>query len=302
LAFLRQEYAGIRFLLAEIEAVARQADNGIRFVPNTHPIETVWNLWGLFGAPENRGHSVWIYDVEFEGVVYKLVFARMSSKVTGVDGGLQVGLVDVGVGARGAAGDHELAEKHFKLVDEGIERGDDAVMHELKVNAVLLGAGAAISRGPVLIRRMQTLERLYHARAVGQVAHGGTDLSRAALAYRMAEGIKGGRNIAVFEYRAADGTLKTITRASVRRVGHAERIIAKELEKMGVDPSQVTRIYSELQPCNLPGAYCGPYIARTFPNAKITWSFAYGAIQESRKAGIDALKALTKELERVLGP
>ena len=123
-----------------------------------------------------------------------------------------------------------------------------------------------------------------------QIGYGSSDLSRLAQAYRQTAGVRGGRNVAVFEYRAADGSLQTIARASERGVGHAERIIARELEAIGVPPSQVSRIYSELQPCNMPGGYCDPFIRRTFPQADVSWSFEYGATAASRAAGVDALR------------
>ena len=73
--------------------------------------------------------------------------------------------------------------------------------------------------------------------------------------------------------------------------GHAERLIALELESMGVAPSQVSRIYSELQPCSVPGGYCGNFIAQKFPQATVTYSFPYGETKASRAEGIGALKA-----------
>lgn len=130
----------------------------------------------------------------------------------------------------------------------------------------------------------------------GQIEYGNSDLSKAAKAYRDKEAIDDERNVAVFEYRADDGSLKTITSASVRGSGggHAERIIGRELSDKGINPSQVVRIYSELEPCNVPGGYCARFIEREFPQAKVTWSFKYGATPESRAAGMAALKAALK--------
>ncbi|MCK6473194.1 MAG: RHS repeat-associated core domain-containing protein [Planctomycetes bacterium] len=53
-------------------------------------------------------------------------------------------------------------------------------------------------------------------RAMESVIYGSSDLSKAAIQYRLQNNITGGRNVAVFEYRAADGTLQTIARASER--------------------------------------------------------------------------------------
>lgn len=59
---------------------------------------------------------------------------------------------------------------------------------------------------------------------------------------------------------------------------------------MGIDNSQITRIYSELEPCSLPFAYCMNYLQKNFPQAEITYSFEYGSTKESRRAGVQALK------------
>jgi hypothetical protein len=134
------------------------------------------------------------------------------------------------------------------------------------------------------------------ARWTGRISYGASDLSRLAIAYRRINGIVGLRNVAVFEYRTAEGTYETITLASERGVGHAERRIAAELEKRGISANQVTRVYSELRPCSLPGGYCGRMLASKFPGAKVTYSFEYGAEAASRAAG----KAeLTGQLQKV---
>lgn len=81
-----------------------------------------------------------------------------------------------------------------------------------------------------------------------------------------------------------------MTTFSERGVGHAERLLAKDLDALGVQPSQVTRIYTELEPCSVPGGYCKDFIGRTYPQAEVTYSFQYGADAASRRAGVDALR------------
>ena len=121
----------------------------------------------------------------------------------------------------------------------------------------------------------------------GKIPYGDSELSRLAIEYRRLFHVTRPQNVAVFEYKATDGTLTWIARKSMQFGGkHAERLIAQDLARMGVDPSQVTRIYSELQPCSLPGAYCSDFIARTFTNAAVTYSFEYGTTQASRDAGM----------------
>ena len=134
---------------------------------------------------------------------------------------------------------------------------------------------------------------------VGEIEYGSSDLSQAAISLRQTEGISGGRNVAVFEYRAADGSLQQIAATSDRTIGlHAERIIGDKLTELGVDPSQVTRIYSELQPCSIPTAAsgCAAFVNQTFPQARVTWSFEYGVTQESRAAGLAALTDAVKNI------
>jgi hypothetical protein len=112
----------------------------------------------------------------------------------------------------------------------------------------------------------------------GRVPYGSTGLSKLAQTSRLARNFNNARNVAVFEYKTADGSLHTLVGESqgfTTGGGHAERIIANQLQNMGVQPSQVTRIYSELEPCNNPGGYCMRFVRETFPHAKLTWSFNY---------------------------
>ena len=112
----------------------------------------------------------------------------------------------------------------------------------------------------------------------GKTPYGSSSLSRQVQGVRQGNNFSDARNGAVFQYRADDGSTRTILRFSqgfTRGGGHAERIIARELGQMGVQPSQVTDIYSELQPCNNPGGYCMPFLKEQFPNANISWSFDY---------------------------
>jgi RHS repeat-associated protein len=132
--------------------------------------------------------------------------------------------------------------------------------------------------------------RLLSTAQSGEVAYGEFDLSLKAIEARKTSGIFSGRNASVFEYLADDNSLQTITRFSGRGVGHAERIIAKELEEAGIEANRVTRIYSELEPCVAPGGYCKAMIAGKYPNAIVNYSFEYGATKASRGAGVSALK------------
>lgn len=176
----------------------------------------------------------------------------------------------------------------------------------------LLGEVNAIASGPRMGATAEAMESIAPtAEAVaevaqplaGQIAYGGSDLSQAVMEFRQAAGIYGGRNVAAFEYQTVEGTLETVIAPSERGfisagrlqgepIGHAEHVISAYLEQHGIDPSQVTRIYSELQPC----VGCARYIERTFPQAQVTWSFEYGATVESRAAGVEALGNATNLL------
>jgi hypothetical protein len=122
-----------------------------------------------------------------------------------------------------------------------------------------------------------------------QIAYGSSDLGQIVIQARRQTSTFSARNAAVVEYRAADNSLRTMTTFSERGVGHAERLLAKDLDAIGVHPSQVTRIYTELEPCSVPGGYCKDFIRQTYPQAEVTYSFQYGADILSRRAGVDAL-------------
>jgi hypothetical protein len=47
-----------------------------------------------------------------------------------------------------------------------------------------------------------------------------------------------------------------------------------------------------------PLLFADPFIRRTFPNAKVTWSFEYGATPESRKAGLQGLQKAADDLRQ----
>jgi hypothetical protein len=130
-----------------------------------------------------------------------------------------------------------------------------------------------------------------------KIRYGSSDLSKVAIEFRKANRIFSARNVAVFEY-IENGISKKLVMASERGVGHAERLIATKLEQMGIRPSQVTRIFSELEPCSVPGGYCKKFIQNTFPQANVSYCFEYGESAVSRATGIDLLKRELKNLDK----
>ena len=157
--------------------------------------------------------------------------------------------------------------------------------------------------------RSLRMRRTWHSNTNSphQIDYGASDLSREVIEYRRSRNFFQKRNVAVYEYIDNSDEVQTLTMASDRfgvegttNRGHAERRIWRELEKRGVDPSRVTRIYSELEPCSTPteASGCGRFIQKTFPNVIVTYSFEYGTTQASRRAGRAAWK---DALDRLFG-
>ncbi|TQF15752.1 hypothetical protein FJV41_11785 [Myxococcus llanfairpwllgwyngyllgogerychwyrndrobwllllantysiliogogogochensis] len=134
----------------------------------------------------------------------------------------------------------------------------------------------------------------------GQVGYGSTDLAQEAIRMRKTMGLNSRKaNVAVFEYEDANGVLQ-LTAVPNLPMGkfrekdfwfgvHSEEVGRRVLADAGIDPAKVRRVYSERQPCMLPGKTCSTMLAREFPNAKVTYSFDYGATVQSRHAGNEAM-------------
>lgn len=105
-----------------------------------------------------------------------------------------------------------------------------------------------------------------------QVPYGATDLSQAAQQFRLSRNVGAGRDVAIVEYQGEFGPV-WMGRASAGP--HAENLLRADLRASGVDPSRVTRLYSELEPCNVRNHFCAANIAREMPQAEVTFSFKY---------------------------
>jgi hypothetical protein len=105
------------------------------------------------------------------------------------------------------------------------------------------------------------------------------------------------RNTVVMEFRAGKDVRRVTCQESIG-LGHGARLAWRAVQSLGlgVKPKDVLRVYSELEPCRLPGGYCEPWLRSTFPNAKVTYSFEYGYTVESRLAGLMALRAEVAKL------
>jgi Xanthomonas XOO_2897-like deaminase len=133
---------------------------------------------------------------------------------------------------------------------------------------------------------------LVHNFGCGVVTYGSDDLSRMAYEYRMANKIKPGQNVAIFEYDTGAGP-GYIEAANIPNGAHSEKVLDDYIRKAGIDMKKVTRIYSERVPCSSAKAGCAGIVSVTnYPNATITSSLYgtaaqnYVALQRAMAYGI----------------
>ncbi|HEX6498205.1 MAG TPA: DNRLRE domain-containing protein, partial [Micromonosporaceae bacterium] len=112
----------------------------------------------------------------------------------------------------------------------------------LTVTAVHTWTGTGTDMRDLTVNRIHTyyvvaagLPILVHNCDVGEVPYGSNDLSKVAYDHRMQEGVEAGRNIAVFEYRNAEGGLSLVSAANSGGK-HSEEIIHEFLQGEGIDP------------------------------------------------------------------
>ncbi|MEU5343983.1 SUKH-4 family immunity protein [Streptomyces sp. NPDC020766] len=104
---------------------------------------------------------------------------------------------------------------------------------------------------------------------------------------------------AVLRYRAQDGSEQQLIRRSAPGTPHPEWQILHELRAMNVPPQQVLELHTELESCELPGAYCARMIRESWPQARITSIASYGTDHASRQQGMGQLLAHQGELHQV---
>ncbi|MGP4026098.1 SUKH-4 family immunity protein [Actinomadura sp. 3N407] len=90
---------------------------------------------------------------------------------------------------------------------------------------------------------------------------------------------------AAIEYEDAGGGRHVETEEARVGLPHPERLLWDRLDARGIAPGQVTRVYTELEPCFLPGNYCRMRLSR-FRNAEFTYSHDYGATADERERGL----------------
>lgn len=130
----------------------------------------------------------------------------------------------------------------------------------------------------------------------GLVALGGTDLSERALRRRQRAGepVGDGQNVAVVEYRDRNGELRYIERVS-QPGRHAEEVIVTDLQRLSIPPANVTRIYSDRQPCL---DRCQP-ILRRYVNARTTWAVDWPNDTEGQTRANNALNRQIRSYRRM---
>ncbi len=94
---------------------------------------------------------------------------------------------------------------------------------------------------------------------------------------------------AAFEYVDTSGQKQIVTQSGGICL-HPEERLWSTLRASGVEPGQVLRIHTELEPCFIPGHYCSLWMAQTFPEAEFTHNFPYGETAASRAQGIRQLR------------
>ncbi|WP_338897837.1 SUKH-4 family immunity protein [Streptomyces sp. TG1A-60] len=104
---------------------------------------------------------------------------------------------------------------------------------------------------------------------------------------------------AVLRYRAPDGSEQQVIRRSAPGTPHPEWQIFHELRGMNIPPEAVLELHTELESCELPGAYCARMIREQWPNARITSIAPYGKDHASRQQGMAQLIAHQGELHQV---
>ncbi|ODA72050.1 SUKH-4 family immunity protein [Streptomyces sp. AVP053U2] len=104
---------------------------------------------------------------------------------------------------------------------------------------------------------------------------------------------------AVLRYRAQDGSEQQLIRRSAPGTPHPEWQIFHELRAMNVPPDQVLELHTELESCQLPGAYCARMIREQWPQARITNIAPYGTDHASRQQGMQQLLVHQGELHQV---
>ncbi|MGB6093436.1 MAG: nucleic acid/nucleotide deaminase domain-containing protein [Moheibacter sp.] len=134
-----------------------------------------------------------------------------------------------------------------------------------------------------------------------KVAYGESELSKSAIIFRKSLGNakRHNGNIAIVEYiddvgKSVRKEFTTLTEPEWKALGyddkpHAERIMADWILDNNIPKEKVTKIYSELEPCNFEDHKCKKLLETLFPNAEKEFSYDYpGILGDNLKSVRDA--------------
>lgn len=109
-----------------------------------------------------------------------------------------------------------------------------------------------------------------------QIKYNSDELSSAAHQARVKSGVGDGRNVAVARVEGHPDLIYGFSKGKKGDKGekyHSEDHILDQLEAMGIDPSRVTALYSDRQPCSV----CQSKLkAALKPGTRITWAVPWG--------------------------
>lgn len=112
---------------------------------------------------------------------------------------------------------------------------------------------------------------------IKKVVLGGDDLSKFAVEFRKTLAIPNHKgNVAVFEYLDNSGNL--VKKAFTTEVGvttHSEQLAKTWIEANNIPKSNVKRIFSELEPCELEASKCKEMLNTEFSGAQKSYSYDY---------------------------
>ncbi|MFJ1794481.1 SUKH-4 family immunity protein [Kitasatospora griseola] len=105
---------------------------------------------------------------------------------------------------------------------------------------------------------------------------------------------------AVVNYRAPDGSERSLVMTSEPGTPHPEWKALQELRRIGVPADQVLEVHTDLELCDLPGGYCARMVKASWPNARISHTAPYGRDTAARQAGMAVLSEHVEQLHQLV--
>ncbi|MFD7639959.1 SUKH-4 family immunity protein [Kitasatospora sp. NPDC059795] len=105
---------------------------------------------------------------------------------------------------------------------------------------------------------------------------------------------------AVVNYRAPDGSERSLVMLSELGTPHPEWKALQELRRIGVPADQVLEVHTDLELCDLPGGYCARMVKASWPNARISHTAPYGRDTAARQSGMAVLSEHVEQLHQLV--